>query len=241
MKTFLFLLLFIYQTESSVFDVTIANLTTGMYFSQILVTAHAENAPLFKAANFASTAIETMAESGNLTDFSNLGNTDLDTFKPAFPTTTLLNPGEKTSTVTLNTDSNSNSTHTHLTIVGRLYPTNDGFIGLQSYKIPTVKGTYTVFINAWDAGTENNDENIISTVQGNTNTGIPQHTEVSFNASGSGVIVNGDENANKIGIHIHRGVLGDLLIDGSNNDISDLDSRIHRFMNPVALLTIVVK
>ncbi|MCJ8344784.1 spondin domain-containing protein [bacterium] len=234
-------LLVLTKIEAAVFDVTIANLTTGMYFSQMLVSAHQESDPFFTPGTLASNAMETMAESGNFTDFGSVGNTDLDTFKPAFPTSNLLNPGEKTFTVTLNTDSTSNSNHTHLSIIGRLYPTNDGFVGMYSYKIPTTVGTYQVYINAWDAGTESNDENIISTLQGNTNTGIPQHTELSFNDSGSGVVQSSDQNANKIGIHIHRGNLGDLVNDSSSDDISDLDRRIHRFMNPVALVTITVK
>lgn len=229
------------QLQAAVFDITITNLTTGMHFSQMLVTAHIENDPLFTPGQLASNSIETMAESESLLDFGSIANTDLDTFKPAFPTSNLLNPGEKTSTVTLNTDSTANANHTHLSIVGRLIPTNDGFVGLNSYKVPTTVGTYQIFMNAWDAGTESNDENILSTLQGNTNTGIPQHTELSFNNSGSGLSFASDENANKIGVHIHRGNLGDLLTNGSSDDVSDLDRRIHRFMNPVAMVTITVK
>ncbi|MCO4783139.1 MAG: spondin domain-containing protein [Candidatus Cloacimonetes bacterium] len=229
------------QANATVFDVTITNLTTGMHFSQMLVTAHIESDPLFTPGQLASNAIETMAESESFVDFGSVGNVDLDTFKPAFPTSDLLNPGEKTSKVTLNTDSTANANHTHLSIVGRLIPTNDGFVGLNSYKVPTSVGTYQVYMNAWDAGTENNDENVISTVQGNNNTGIPQHTELNFNNSGSGLTFTRDENANKIGVHIHRGNLGDLVTNGSSSDISDLDRRIHRFMNPVALVTITVK
>jgi hypothetical protein len=243
MKTQLLLSCFILinQVQATVFDVTITNLTTGMHFSQMLVTAHLENDPLFTPGQLATNSIETMAESESFVDFGSIGSTDLDTFKPSFPTSDLLNPGEKTSTVTLNTDSATNANHTHLSIVGRFIPTNDGFVGLNSYKIPTTVGTYKIFMNAWDAGTESNDENVISTVQGNTNTGIPQHTELSFNNSGTGLSFTTDENANKIGVHIHRGNLGDLVSDSSTNDISDLDRRIHRFMNPVALVTITVK
>jgi len=39
-------------------------------------------------------------------------------------------------------------------------------------------------------------------------------------------------------IHIHRGTLGD---DDSMAGKSDLDNRVHRWLNPVAKLTVVVK
>jgi hypothetical protein len=39
-------------------------------------------------------------------------------------------------------------------------------------------------------------------------------------------------------VHIHRGNLGDTDITGG---ISDVDSRIHRWLNPVAKVTVTVK
>ena len=39
-------------------------------------------------------------------------------------------------------------------------------------------------------------------------------------------------------VHIHRGIIGDT---DSNGGASDLDSRVHRWINPVARLIIEVK
>ena len=39
-------------------------------------------------------------------------------------------------------------------------------------------------------------------------------------------------------VHIHRGVIGDTNPTGGS---SDLDSRVHRWLNPVAELVITVK
>lgn len=47
---------------------------------------------------------------------------------------------------------------THLSIVAMLIPTNDAFTGLDSWRIPTTPGTYILYLNAYDAGTEANDE-----------------------------------------------------------------------------------
>ena len=46
----------------------------------------------------------------------------------------------------------------HLSIVAMLLPTNDGFVGLDALQIPRWRGTYTYYLNGYDAGTEANDE-----------------------------------------------------------------------------------
>ena len=35
-----------------------------------------------------------------------------------------------------------------------LIPTNDAFVGMDSIEIPTEPGTYTYYLNAYDAGTD---------------------------------------------------------------------------------------
>ena len=39
-------------------------------------------------------------------------------------------------------------------------------------------------------------------------------------------------------VHIHRGALGDDMADGG---ISDLNNTVHRWLNPVAKVTVTVK
>ena len=114
-----------------------------------------------------------------------------------------------------------------------MLPTNDGFIGLNSYKIPTEAGTYTVNINGYDAGTEANDE----IVNGGGAAGTPGIPAAPGGDAGSGGTGAAGADTNPT-VHIHRGVLGDTDATGGT---SDLDSRIHRWLNPVARVTITVK
>ncbi|GAM59834.1 hypothetical protein JCM19232_167 [Vibrio ishigakensis] len=46
----------------------------------------------------------------------------------------------------------------YLSLGAMLLPTNDGFVGLDSWKIPSEAGTYRASLNGYDAGTEANDE-----------------------------------------------------------------------------------
>jgi hypothetical protein len=113
-----------------------------------------------------------------------------------------------------------------------LVPTNDGFVGLNAMHIPAAAGTYRYSLNAYDAGTEANDE----IVNGGGAPGVPGIPVDPGGANGTGATgVTGTEaNTN---VHIHRGVLGDT---DPNGGISDLDSRVHRWLNPVAELVITV-
>ena len=39
-------------------------------------------------------------------------------------------------------------------IVAMMLPTNDGFVGLDALRVPRWRGTYTYYLNGYDAGTE---------------------------------------------------------------------------------------
>jgi hypothetical protein len=112
----------------------------------------------------------------------------------------------------------------YLSLTAMLLPTNDGFVGLDSLPIPRIPGTYRYDLYGYDAGTEANDERI---------TEIPGAPGGHAGTGGSGVS-GPDDNAT---VHIHRGVVGDADPEGG---ISDLDSSIHRWLNPVAEIVIEV-
>ena len=114
-----------------------------------------------------------------------------------------------------------------------ILPSNDGFVGLDSLKLPTEPGTYTYNLNAYDAGTEANDE-IVNGGGASGVAGIPEDPLAMNGVNAMGVT---DTEGNSH-VHIHRGVLGD---SDSSGGASDLDSRVHRWLNPVARLTINVK
>ena len=120
----------------------------------------------------------------------------------------------------------------YLSLTAMLLPTNDGFVGLDSWKIPSEAGTYTFTVNAYDAGTEANDE----IVNGG---GAPGVAGIPGAPGGSGTggtgVTDMEENTY---VHIHRGSLGDDDLAGGK---SDLDNTVHRWLNPVAKLVVTVK
>ena len=145
----------------------------------------------------------------------------------ANPAGGLLAPGASTSTSVPVEDHNRN-----LSIVGMLLPTNDGFAGLDSAWVPRRPGTYTYYLNGYDAGTEANDE----LITGGGAPGVPGIPAAPGEDAGSGGTGAAGPDSNPY-VHIHRGVLGDTDLAGG---ISDLDSRIHRWLNPVARIVIHV-
>jgi len=208
-------------------DITITNLTHGSHFTPLLVAAHTDTIHLFQTGAVASANLQAMAEGGDISGLTS----DVDAAaadKVADPAAGLLAPGASTS-FSLSTGAGND----YLSTVAMILPSNDGFVGLDSLKIPTAPGSYTYKLNAYDAGTEANDE----IVNGNGApglAGIPADPLGKNGMNATGVTTT--ENNTKI--HIHRGVLGDTdLAAGS----SDLDSRIHRWLNPVARIVVTVK
>jgi len=206
-------------------DVTITNVTKGMIFTPLLVSAHPSSAQLFTGGEAASLSLQKMAEGGDTADLT----TDLTAVNATIsnnPAGGLLMPGQSTTT-TLTIDDNTNS---NLSIVAMMLPTNDGFMALNNAPIPTEPGTYTYKVNAYDAGTEANDEIINGGGAPNT-AGIPGGATNTGATGIPGVTAEGY-------VHIHRGSLGDFDASGG---VSDLDAGTHRWLNPVANIVITVK
>lgn len=115
-----------------------------------------------------------------------------------------------------------------------LLPTNDGFVGLDAWEIPETAGTYYLNVNAYDAGTEANNELVTADSGASGVLGIPAAPGMDAGANGTGVT---DAETNQ-SVHIHRGSLGD---DDLTAGKSDLDNRVHRWLNPVARIRVVVQ
>ena len=209
--------------------VTVTNSTHGIYFTPLLVTAHDAATRIFEPGTAATAEAAAMAEGGDISGLLGLlGGADDDTVEN--PALGLLGPGESV-TFNLNTDVSGNG---FLSLAAMMLPTNDGFVGLNSLPIPTAAGTYTYDLNAYDAGTEANDELIVAGAGGVPGTpGIPAAPGGDNGINGTGVTA---AETNTL-VHIHRGSLGD---SDPNGGISDLDNTIHRWLNPVAKLVIVV-
>jgi hypothetical protein len=210
------------------FNVKIVNLTNGIWYTPFLVAAHPVGTSLFTVGQPASASLQMMAEGGDISglvaDLETMGATIAED-----PAAGLLPPAMSTD-VDLNTDDTSNVL---LSVVAMLLPTNDAFVGLGAITIPTDPGTYMFPVPAFDAGTEANDELITGGGMPGV-PGIPADPGGMTGTGGSGAAM-ADANGN---IHIHRNTLGDTNATGG---VSDLDSRVHRWLNPVARIVVTVQ
>ena len=217
------------QAMATEFTVSIKNLTNGIYFTPLLVTAHDGDTRLFETGTPASAALQAMAEGGDISGLvAAVGGPDRDTIVD--PAGGLLAPGGMVSDVYFNTNRTRNR---YLSLVAMLLPTNDGFVGLDSLRIPRFPGTYRYYLVGYDAGTEANDEQITGGGAPGV-PGIPAAPGGDAGTGGTGVTAS-DANAT---VHVHRGIVGDHDADGG---LSDLDSGIHRWLNPVAEVIIEVQ
>ena len=217
------------QAFAGRFSVNVKNLTNGINFTPLLITAHDGNTYLFKTGESASAALQAMAEGGDISGLLALvGGADKDTV--ADPAGGLLGPGQSTGSILL--DTGGQKRHRYLSIVAMLLPTNDGFVGLDSLRIPLLPGKYRYPLLGYDAGTEVNDERITGGGAPGA-AGIPAAPGGDGGVNGTGVT---DIETNTT-VHVHRGVVGD---DNPEGGKSDLDSSIHRWLNPVAEVIIEV-
>ena len=146
------------QSSAAEFSVSVKNLTHGTWFTPLLITAHDRDTDLFETGEFASDQLQAMAEGGDISGLAALvGGEDADTIVD--PVGDLFPPGGAVRHVFLDTDRTRNR---YLSIVAMLLPTNDGFMGLDSLRIPRFPGTYTYYLLGYDAGTETNDELIMA-------------------------------------------------------------------------------
>ncbi|BCV52205.1 spondin domain-containing protein [Shewanella algae] len=214
-------------SQAAQLEISINNLTHGNHFTPLLIAAHDGNSHLFQAGEPASSALQKMAEGGDISELQ-LAVTANNGVIVANPAAGLLAPGAKVEKVMLDSGA-----LTHLSLVAMLLPTNDAFVGLDGWEIPSTPGSYTLYLNAYDAGTEANDEQITGGGAPGV-PGIPAAPDGMGGQNGTGVM---DDSSNDR-VHIHPGLLGDT---DPNGGISDVDSRIHRWLNPIAALIVTVK
>ncbi len=220
--------LFSATSQAQDLTVTLTNLTQGIHFTPVIAASHDMSTSIFNVAQVASAELTALAEGGSITDMGTLLNAaNADVIND--PKGGLLAAAESTSFDLTNSAGNQ-----YLSLAAMMLPTNDGFVGLDSWEIPEEAGTYTIYLNAYDAGTEANDELIVADSGAPGVAGIPAAPGMDAGSNGTGVV----DNQSNSNIHIHRGVLGDM---DESAGVSDLDSRVHRWLNPVAKLTVVVK
>ncbi len=207
-------------------SIEVTNLTNAIYFTPLLVSVHDADTHMFQAGTAASPSLQAMAEGGDIsfldTDLSALGANNV-----VDPAGGLLAPGASASATLM-----AGGHNRHLSLAAMLLPTNDGFVGLDAIRIPRKRGTYTYYLNGYDAGTEANDE-IINGGGAPGTPGIPADPGGNNGTGGSGV-TGADHNTT---VHVHRGIVGDTDATGG---ASDLNSVVHQWINPVAKVVITI-
>ena len=209
-------------------EVKVQNLTHGTYFAPLVVAAHKDTAKLFTVGMPASMSLAKLAEGGKIADvaadFKAAGAMVVEN-----PANGLLESGKST-TFMLTTD----DTNKYISLAAMLVPSNDGFVSANMIPIPTTKGEYVYMLNAYDAGTEANDEKRGSGEVGNAGFPVPAALDAKVGTGGTGISGVTAEGF----VHIHRGMLGD---DNPTGGKSDINIMTQRWLNPVARLVITVK
>lgn len=216
---------FSFSSQAAQLDITISNLTHGIHFTPFVVAGHDDSTHLFQVGQAATPELQAMAEGGDISGLV----TQLTTANAEIienPAAGLLAPGASTNFM-MDTGSMG-----YLSLTSMLLPTNDGFAGVDAWQIPSEPGVYWINVNAYDAGTEANDE-IINGGGAPGTAGIPAAPGGDGGTNATGVTT---EEANQT-VHIHRGNLGD---DDATAGKSDVDSRIHRWLNPVLRIRVEV-
>lgn len=216
------------SAQATDFDVEVINLTRGSYFTPFLIAAHADSARLFSPGEMAGASLQAMAEGGDIAGLQ-ADVEALNATVAANPAGGLLAPGQRT-VANLNTDAAPDNTR--LSIVAMILPSNDGFMGLNAVEIPTEPGRYVFSVNAYDAGTEGNDEVVGSGAPGAPGYPAPPPVLAASGTGGSGVAATAEGF-----VHIHRNVLGD---DNPSGGLSDMDNTLHRWLNPVVRVVVTV-
>ncbi|MCB0029525.1 MAG: spondin domain-containing protein, partial [Anaerolineales bacterium] len=144
------------------YEVTIRNLTGGQPLTPPLLATHDNQFDLFQVGHAASEGIMQIAENGNLAPaIAMLTNSEhvLDVVVGDVPLVPAGTPGAATfpDTVTLTIEGTDQAKF--LSYASMLICTNDGFTGLNSYRLPhNVGQSRTTYRYAYDAGTEINTE-----------------------------------------------------------------------------------
>jgi len=192
------------QAGGLTYKVTITNLTPGQPLAPVMAATHRIGFAFFEEGQVPSDELAMLAEAGNGQPQADKLLTLPVVADAQVSTTGLTFPGHST-TVTVKAKKGAD----HISVAAMLGATNDAFFAIKDVPLP--KGGHTVIYtaNAYDAGSEANDE-LGATVAGLGGEGY------SPNDSGEGFV------------HIHNGVHG----------IGDLMPATMDWRNPVARIVV---
>jgi hypothetical protein len=132
------------------YTITFENLTDGQPFSPIVAATHRNATGLFHVGSAASPGIEAVAEDGN----NSVAFDALSNDKHAYDVVNAGVPVMIDGSVSFDITARPGD---RLSLATMLICTNDGFTGLDGVKLPKV-GSATFYLNAYDAGSEDNTE-----------------------------------------------------------------------------------
>jgi hypothetical protein len=191
------------NAEMETYRVSITNLTARQPFAPILAASHRAGMSFFEVGQPPSDELARLAEAGDSNAMAAKLLTLPDVTDAQVTTTGLTRPG-KTATVTIKTKRGTD----HVSVGAMLGATNDAFFALADVALPKGNQKATYVADAYDAGSETNDE-LASTVLGLGGEGY------SPNDMGEGFV------------HIHSGIHG----------VGDMPVQMD-WRNPVAEITI---
>lgn len=201
------------HADQARFEVTVTNITHGQQFTPLLLVTHRPDIALFELGQPASSELATLAEEGNVAPLRAVLAASA-SVAATEAGATLTNPGAS-ATFTIHTRRGFD----RISIAAMLIPTNDAFLALDGFDLDAVprggSRTAEVFVPAYDAGSERNDE-LCASIPG------PNFTECG--GPGGGKPVGGGEGF----VHIHNGIHG----------VGNLNRAVRTWQNPVARITI---
>jgi hypothetical protein len=145
------------SAAAQTYRVTITNLTKGQTFTPILIATHSPATRIFAPGTQASPQLQVLAEEGDTAMLAALLRSTPATVGEVVTGPAPL-PGLQTPGTSRSYDISAGSAFTRLSIVAMLIPTNDAFLGLSSFPLPTTFDPAMVDLLAYDSGTEINDE-----------------------------------------------------------------------------------
>ncbi len=186
------------------YKVTITNLTPGQPIAPVLAATHRSGMSFFEAGQAPSDELAMLAEAGNGKPMAAKLLATPGVSDAQVSTTGLTFPG-KTTTMMISARRGTE----HVSVGAMLGATNDAFMAIADMDLPRERDTVTYMADAYDAGSETNDE-LSATVAGLGGEGY------SPNDSGEGFV------------HIHNGIHG----------VGNLNAAKFDWRNPVAEIVI---
>ncbi|MDH3519316.1 MAG: spondin domain-containing protein [Myxococcales bacterium] len=196
------------------YEVRITNITQGQTFTPILAVTHAHDVRILELGAAASPELEALAEAGDTAPLSDALRALGDAVGEITTSPGLLAPGE-TRTIPIQPGPRAR----RLSLAAMLIPTNDNFVALDGAVLPR-RGQQTLHLLAYDAGTEENDQNCAH---------IPGPR---CGGAGASAPADGDEGF----VHVSRGFHELGAEDELGNEI--LGPFSYDWRNPVAVVTI---